>query len=58
MRRDIEVVLDKWANEAVLGWFSGASPFSDADKEVVRDMAPIIGALPSEVAIMNALTGK
>jgi len=48
--------LDSWANHAVEGWFEGAEPWMFYHKELKRLMAPIVGALTSEVCPMNTLT--
>jgi len=48
--------LDNWANYAVEGWFDGNEPWMFYHKELKKLMAPIVGALPSEVCPMNTLT--
>ncbi|WP_231424419.1 MULTISPECIES: kynureninase [Pedobacter] len=48
--------LDNWANLAVEGWFDGEEPWMFYHKELKKLMAPIVGALPSEVCPMNTLT--
>jgi kynureninase len=48
--------LDNWANYAVEGWFDGKEPWMFYHKELKKLMAPIVGALPSEVCPMNTLT--
>ena len=48
--------LDNWQNLAVEGWFDGDSPWMFYHKELKKLMAPIVGALPSEVCPMNTLT--
>jgi len=48
--------LDNWANYAVEGWFDGNEPWMFYHKELKNLMAPIVGALPSEVCPMNTLT--
>ncbi|RZJ91287.1 MAG: kynureninase [Chryseobacterium sp.] len=48
--------LDNWANLAVEGWFDGDEPWMYYHKELKKLMAPIVGALPSEVCPMNTLT--
>ncbi|WP_421939606.1 kynureninase [Pedobacter sp.] len=48
--------LDNWANYAVEGWFDGTEPWMFYHKELKKLMAPIVGALPSEVCPMNTLT--
>ncbi|QDW25289.1 kynureninase [Pedobacter sp. KBS0701] len=48
--------LNNWANYAVEGWFEGNEPWMFYHKELKKLMAPIVGALPSEVCPMNTLT--
>ncbi|MGM9475824.1 kynureninase [Pedobacter sp. GSP4] len=48
--------LDNWANYAVEGWFDGDEPWMFYHKALKKLMAPIVGALPSEVCPMNTLT--
>ena len=48
--------LKNWANYAVEGWFDGNEPWMFYHKALKKLMAPIVGALPSEVCPMNTLT--
>lgn len=48
--------LDKWARMGVEGHFTGERPWAPIDEFVVAKSAKLVGALPSEVAIMNGLT--
>ncbi|WP_026898387.1 kynureninase [Daejeonella oryzae] len=48
--------LDNWENLAVEGWFEGDSPWMFYHKEMQKLMAPLVGALPSEVVPMNNLS--
>ncbi|MFW0715411.1 kynureninase [Pedobacter sp. N23S346] len=48
--------LSNWANLAVEGWFEGEEPWMFYHKELKKLMAPLVGALPSEVCPMNTLT--
>lgn len=48
--------LNNWANLAVEGWFDGNEPWMYYHKEIKKLLAPIVGALPSEVCPMNTLT--
>lgn len=50
--------LDKWAQVGVEGHFTGERPWAPIDEFVVSKSASIVGALPSEVAIMNGLTSN
>jgi kynureninase len=55
-REVVGLQLDSWHNLAVEGWFDGDSPWMGYHKELKELMAPIVGAMPSEVCPMNTLT--
>lgn len=53
--------LDRWATKGVYGHFkkledTNLPPFMDVDDDVAADMAELVGAKPSEVAVMQTLT--
>jgi len=48
--------LDKWAKIGVNGHFQGTRPWMPIDEFVVQQSADVVGALKSEVAVMNSLT--
>lgn len=48
--------LSNWENLGVEGWFEGEAPWLTYHKEMQKLMAPIFGALPTEVIAMNALS--
>ena len=54
--------LEAWATKGVTGHFvehgPNLPPFLDVDDVAARKMAPIVGALPSEVALMETLTAN
>lgn len=52
----LEQQLSNWSNLAVKGWFDGEKPWMFYHKELKKLMAPLVGALPSEVCPMNTLT--
>lgn len=59
----IEVFLTQWRTKAVTGHFvehsdSPLRPFLDVDDHAAQLMAPIVGALESEVAVMGSLTAN
>jgi len=57
-RAHVEEVLDKWANEAVEGHFTGQAQWM-AYHELVREpLARLVGAQPHEVVAMNSLTAN
>ncbi len=55
-RTYIQEQLDNWENLAVEGWFEGETPWMHYHREMQELLAPLVGALPSEVAVMNTLT--
>jgi len=59
----IQVFLTQWRTKAVTGHFTEHSdsplvPFLNIDDEAAKLMAPIVGAQPSEVAVMGTLTAN
>lgn len=55
--------LETWATKGVFGHFTeisdtGLAPWLHVDEDVVPDMAAIVGAKPSEVAVMQTLTAN
>ena len=57
-RAHVEEVLDKWANEAVEGHFTGSAQWMPYHELVREPLAHIVGAKPSEVVAMNSLTAN
>ncbi|EEP76753.1 kynureninase [Uncinocarpus reesii 1704] len=62
-RTYVDSLLQTWATKAVLGHFTRLedSPFPaymDCDDASAKLMAGVVGALPSEVAVMSTLTGN
>jgi kynureninase len=55
-RAHVEEVLDKWANEAVEGHFTGQAQWLPYHELVREPLARVVGAKPSEVVAMNTLT--
>ncbi|PGH29230.1 kynureninase [[Emmonsia] crescens] len=60
-RTYVDRFLQTWATKGVLGHFTPhedelAPPFVDIDTRAANLMAPVVGALPSEVAVMDTLT--
>ena len=58
VRAHVEEVLDKWANEAVEGHFTGQAQWMPYHELVRESLAQIVGAEPSEVVAMNSLTAN
>lgn len=52
----IQYELDYWKKYGVEGWFSGETPWLSYHKKLSELAAPIVGAKPEEVIIMNTLT--
>src|SRR5437762_3218759 len=48
--------LDKWSSQGVEGHFLQPNPWVTVNEVCVQSMARLVGAKPSEVAIMNSLT--
>lgn len=62
-RRYFEQYLDTWATKGVYGHFkevedTALAPWLHVDDDVQADMANIVGARPSEVAVMQTLTAN
>ena len=55
-QKAIQYELDYWKNHGVEGWFAGETPWLSYHKSLSELAAPIVGAKPEEVIIMNTLT--
>jgi kynureninase len=55
-RKAIETELDDWAQWGVEGHFHARNPWYSYHERFTDDAAAIVGALPREVVLMNALT--
>jgi kynureninase len=55
-KHEVQQVIDNWKNLAVKGHFQGTDPWIEYNDKLKPSMARIVGALPTEVAIMNTLT--
>ena len=56
VRPAMEAHLERWARLAVDGWFTKDDPWFTYDETFREPMARIVGARPSEVAVLNTLT--
>lgn len=56
VRAAVQTHLDKWASLGVAGHFTSPDPWADIEVSAAAAVAPIVGAKPAEVAIMNSLT--
>ena len=52
----VDEVMDDWANLAVEGHFYANKPWWDYHERFASPLSKIVGALPSEVTVMNTLT--
>ncbi len=52
----VKYELNYWKNHGVEGWFSGETPWLSYHENLSELAAPIVGAKPEEVIIMNTLT--
>jgi kynureninase len=52
----VDEVMDDWANLAVEGHFYAEKPWWDYHERFAKPLGKIVGALPSEVTVMNTLT--
>jgi kynureninase len=52
----VDEVMNDWANLAVEGHFYAEKPWWDYHERFANPLSKLVGALPSEVAVMNTLT--
>jgi kynureninase len=52
----VDEVMNDWANLAVEGHFYSEKPWWDYQERFANPLSKIVGALPSEVTVMNTLT--
>lgn len=62
-RSYLQQYLDTWATKGVYGHFKAIEdtslvPFMNMDEDLQEDMAKVVGAKPSEVAVMQTLTAN
>jgi kynureninase len=55
-RAYVDEVMDDWANLAVEGHFYAEKPWWDYHERLAKPLGKIMGALPSEITVMNTLT--
>jgi kynureninase len=55
-RAAVEAVIDRWATDAVDGWFAPDRPWADMERDLAGPTARIVGARPHEVTTANTLT--
>lgn len=56
VRQRVEKILDEWGRYGVEAFVTGDDPWMDYHEQMTRLLSKIVGALPSEVTIMNQLT--
>ena len=56
VQEHLQTQLDVWRQIAIEGFFEGAQPWLNYHKRLRKKLAPIVGALETEVSIMNSLT--
>jgi kynureninase len=56
VEKAIKKELDIWRQKGVEGWFAGDEPWLSYHSELAELTAPIVGAQPAEVIVMNTLT--
>jgi kynureninase len=52
----VDKIFTHWHQEGVESFFRGNEPWLDMHQKLQHDMAPIAGAMPREITIMNQLT--
>ena len=55
-RKFVDEIMDDWGNLAVEGHFRAEKPWWDYHERFSEKLAPLVGAYPSEVGVMNTLT--
>ena len=55
-RAAVERVLDKWSEHAVVGHFHGEESWYRYDEPIAADLASLVGAAETEIAVMGTLT--
>ena len=55
-KKYVDDVMNDWSNMAVEGHFYAEKPWWDYHERFAEPLAKIVGALPSEVTVMNTLT--
>lgn len=55
-KQEIEKILEQWAQYGVEGFFHGKDPWMNYHEHLTNPLSKIVGALPTEIAVMNQLT--
>jgi len=56
VRAALDVELESWARRAVEGHFEGPQPWMDVQDDLQQMLAPLVGAAPADVVVMNTLS--
>ncbi|MDE3142313.1 MAG: kynureninase, partial [Pseudomonadota bacterium] len=56
VRAALDAELDSWARRAVEGHFEGPQPWLDVQDDLQQMLAPLVGAAPADVVVMNTLS--
>ena len=56
VRAVLDAELDSWARRAVEGHFEGSQPWMDVQDDLQQMLAPLVGAAPADVVVMNTLS--
>jgi kynureninase len=55
-KKYVDDIMNDWQNLAVEGYFYAEKPWLDYHERFAKPLSSIVGALPSEVTVMNTLT--
>lgn len=56
VKPEINKILDQWASHGVESFFTGEHPWLDYHDQLTKPLSKLVGALPSEITVMNQLT--
>jgi len=56
VKEEIQKILDQWGTYGVEAFFSGDDPWMNYHDQLVQSLSHIVGALPTEITVMNQLT--
>ena len=55
-REHVDAILNQWGQLGVEAWWDAETPWLDYNDSINKSMSKVVGAKPSEVAIMNSLS--
>jgi kynureninase len=56
VKQEIEKILDQWGNYGVEAFFIAGNAWMDYHDQLVQPLSRIVGAMPTEITVMNQLT--